>query len=284
MEKETITLTFGEAGENHVGMEMIGNKGGVGDGFNLEDFLEIKAKIEERIKVSEDFNGSVELIDLKELIGQDLFVKNRKGEDTDVLVKDFVDDAHILIVRNGVELFLGEGGCESLYEQMNGFEWDRKYWDNRRQKVLNKHARANVCFDMEGQEPDYENKKGKVVAYDDVLGVKNIRSGLHELIGEKGGNLICEGNRYFDLKKCGIGWHGDSERKKVLAFRIGAEMPLKYKWFHNSKSLGEVCDISLKNGDMYIMSEKATGWDWKRRSLYTLRHSAGCDKYTKVTK
>ena len=61
-------------------------------------------------------------------------------------------------------------------------------------------------------------------------------------------------------------------------------MNLKYKWFYRSKSLGEVCEISLKNGDMYIMSEKAVGYDWKRSSLYTLRHSAGCNKYTKITK
>ena len=29
------------------------------------------------------------------------------------------------------------------------------------------------------------------------------------------------------------------------------------------------------------MSEKATGYDWKYRSKYTLRHCAGCNKYTK---
>ena len=280
MNKETITLTFGEAGENHVGMEMIGVKGGVGDGFNYEDFVEIKQKIEKR-----EIEGvEVQIIDLKGLLGDDCFVMKKNGEKSETLVRDVVDDAYVLVIRNGVKLFLGDDGCKSLYEQMNGFEWDRKYWDTRRKKVLNKHARANVCFDVESQEPDYENKKGKIVAYKDVPDVGKIRSGLGELIGAKGENLICEGNRYFDLKKCGIGWHGDSERRKVLALRIGSEMNLKYKWFYRSKSLGEVCEISLKNGDMYIMSEKAVGYDWKRSSLYTLRHSAGCNKYTKITK
>lgn len=33
---------------------------------------------------------------------------------------------------------------------------------------------------------------------------------------------------------------------------------------------------------MYIMSEKATGYDWKKRSIYTLRHAAGCKKYLKL--
>ena len=28
------------------------------------------------------------------------------------------------------------------------------------------------------------------------------------------------------------------------------------------------------------MSEKATGQDWKKRNIYTLRHAAGADEYT----
>ena len=35
---------------------------------------------------------------------------------------------------------------------------------------------------------------------------------------------------------------------------------------------------------MYIMSEKAVGTDWKKKNIYTLRHSAGLDntKFTKI--
>ena len=31
----------------------------------------------------------------------------------------------------------------------------------------------------------------------------------------------------------------------------------------------------------FMMSEKAVGRDWKRKSIPTLRHAAGCDKYIK---
>jgi hypothetical protein len=31
---------------------------------------------------------------------------------------------------------------------------------------------------------------------------------------------------------------------------------------------------------MYIMSEKATGYDWRKSSKLTLRHATGCDKFT----
>ena len=32
------------------------------------------------------------------------------------------------------------------------------------------------------------------------------------------------------------------------------------------------------------MSEKTTGFDWKKRSIYTLTHSVGAEKYTKLSK
>ena len=51
-------------------------------------------------------------------------------------------------------------------------------------------------------------------------------------------------------------------------------MNLHFNWFYNSKSVGETLKLTLNNGDMYIMSEKAVGNDWKKRSIYTLRHSA----------
>ena len=126
---------------------------------------------------------------------------------------------------------------------MNTFEWDSKYYDTRRSKVLNKRARTNVCFGDIAIEPDYENKQGRIVAYDKVPNLKLLKSKLPEVLGDKGNNLICEGNRYYDIRKCGIGWHGDSERKKVIGLRLGATIPLKYRWYKKSEILGD----SLRN-------------------------------------
>ena len=71
-----------------------------------------------------------------------------------------------------------------------------------------------------------------------------------------------------------IGWHGDAERRKVIACRIGDEMNLKYQWYHKSEIVDECLSISLNSGDMYIMSGKAVATDWKKRNSYTLRHAA----------
>jgi len=51
-------------------------------------------------------------------------------------------------------------------------------------------------------------------------------------------------------------------------------------WFHQSKPISEPIIFNLNHGDMYIMSEKAVGTDWKKSSKITLRHAAGCKKYT----
>ena len=42
--------------------------------------------------------------------------------------------------------------------------------------------------------------------------------------------------------------------------------------------------LSRNPPDMYIMSEKAVGFDWKKKKMLTLRHTAGKDtcKYSRV--
>ena len=44
---------------------------------------------------------------------------------------------------------------------------------------------------------------------------------------------------------------------------------------------GSPIDIDVEHGDIYIMSEKATGHDWKMRSKYRLVHAAGHSSYLK---
>lgn len=254
---ETITLTFCESGENHVGMEMLGQKAPPGQGFNLENLLRVKSLFQ-----SKQF--PTELYRLSNFIDKQ------------------VDEAYVLVIRDGVNYFLKDS--DVLVRELTGFDWDRKYWCNRRKRVLNKHARANVCFGSTSCEPDYENKKGRIVGFNQVPNVNLIKQGFKNLLKDKGDNLVCEGNRYFDLKKCGIGYHGDSERRRVVGVRIGKPMKIKWSWFYQSKSQGIPLELTLNNNDIYFMSEKAVGTDWQKRSIYTLRHAAGSPKYLTLTK
>jgi len=86
---------------------------------------------------------------------------------------------------------------------------------------------------------------------------------------------------YDDVNRNGIGWHGDGERRKVVGVRIGESMPLCYRWFHMGTPIGSQFTTQLNHGDLYIMSDKAVGNDWKKKLIPTLRHSAGAAKYTK---
>ena len=253
---ERIALTFGDAGENHAGMEMVGNLGEVGSGFTLEELNKMK-----------DYFGKKYIVQLA------LF----EHED---------EHAGVLIIRN----FLNSKEHSNLYKEMKTFDWDTKYWDTRRGRVLNKRARSNVVI-LDGivQEPDYEHKKGRII---DGHTLKQFSLTKTELVDNiesclqngKSRNLICEGNRYYDLKKCGIGFHGDAERRKVIALSLAGSSKMIWSWFQNSKPLGTPYEFTLHPGDVYIMSEKAVGHDWKKRSRITMRHAAGCKKYTNLEK
>ena len=101
-----------------------------------------------------------------------------------------------------------------------------------------------------------------------------MRSFAQNLIGNSC-TLHGEGNRYYDASKCYIGFHGDTERNIVVGLRIGGPFPLHYRWYQNSQPISPIWSVSLNDGDMYIMSYKAIGTDWKKKLIPTLRHAAG---------
>ena len=265
-DNSTITLTFCECSENHIGMDQNGKKGTKNDSLSYDDLLNIKTNFEEK-------NYICKLIHL-----------NKFCNEEDLPKEKIFEDAYILVIKNGVECLLDKNGSmEDLFNELTSFDWDTKYWDTRRKKVLNKHARANICISDISEEPDYENKKGRKVSYKDLPLTQIIRKNISEYIGEKGNNLECEGNLYFDKNKCGIGFHGDCERVKVIAARIGS-LKLAFQWYYNTKPIGRMCELDLDDSDLYFMSSKSVGNDWKCKSKITLRHAAGCNKYTKLGK
>lgn len=256
--QETISLTFSDQGENNVGMQLVGNMVPRGQGFNIHNLRKIQKKFVA-------LGLETELYRLNDLYKE-------------TPPSDIIQEAYVLVIRQAIPVLLdGPKMNDYLLEEMCSLEWDNKYFCTRRRKVLNKHARTNLCFGNEAQEPDYLQKKGTIVDYQSVPHLSQLLSRLPEFIGEKGTHLVCEGNRYYNLKKCGIGWHGDKERRKVIAFRLGHSMNLCYHWFFNHKPMGKMLKLNLHHGDMYIMSEKAVGTDWSRSSIFTLRHCAGID-------
>lgn len=245
---ETITLTFGDCGENHVGMQKIGKISA--HGYSLDDLLQFQ-----------------QLFDLM-------------GAETEILDLSINEGkAYLLIVRKGIDALLkgADLSADQVFEEQKKLTWDTKAFMYGR--VVNKLARHNLCYDEKRQSPDYENKKGTIVAWDDIPVTKELRDGLSFITDT---DLIGEGNRYYDVTKCGIGFHGDTERRRVIGCRLGASMNLQYQWFYKGETVGDRIEVTFDHGDLYVMSEKAVGFDWKLRNTHTLRHAAGAAKFTNI--
>ena len=278
MNTERIALTFGDAGENHIGNQMLGIKQPVGTGFTVDDLKNLELYFTE-------LGFTCKYIDLSSKLEQSTS-KGLVGE-----IDNWGMKAGVLVIRR----FVGQENRLSLYSELKDINWDRKYYDTRRKKVLNKNARANLVFvDGYEQEPDYENGKGRVIDSLKLNTLSKIKKSLmtHIEIGLKNSGsqtktitYICEGNRYFDLKKCGIGYHGDKERTRVICLSLGTNnYPMRWVWFYRSKPVTEFTEVKLDSGDVYIMSEKAVGYDWSKKVIPTLRHSAGAHKYINLDK
>ena len=246
--KQTITLTFSESVENHTGMEIIGKK----SQYGISSF-----KCEE---LAEKYNAT--LYDLNSLLP--------KGT--------LVEDAFVVVFKDGLKDIFGILE-DDLYKEQACLETDKKAFMYGR--VVNKNARHNLCYGDEYRAPDYDNKKGTIIAFDDIPLTRSLRDKL-KVFGKEFEDLYAEGNFYYDVKKCYIGYHGDTERSKVIGVRLGEDFPLHFRWYQNGKETPYEVTIPLSGGDIYIMSEKATGNEWKKRSeKWTLRHAAGEKKNLK---
>lgn len=250
---QTFTLTFGDQAENHVGMEKLGQL--ASHGFSFDDLVNYRSFFQSKGCVTE-------LHHLNELIADE----SKRSES---------EDAYVLVARRGLAAFLSdEKQLDNFFEEQAQLEKDTKALMYGR--VVNKHARHNLCFADVGHAPNYAEGQGTVVPFASVPLLTVVRHAILELTGHL---LVAEGNYYFDLNKCGIGYHGDAERRIVIGIRVGETMPLHYRWYKNNEIVSPTLKLSLHHGDIYFMSEKATGYDWKSRSRFTLRHAAGCSKF-----
>lgn len=243
----TITITFGDCAENHVGMQMLGTAS-PGAALSYNDLLMVKGKFE-------TLGLTCEMIDLS-LPSEPAFV---------------------LVIRGGVSVLLNGFTADQMFQEHAALDHDKRALMYK--KVVNKVARWNLCFSDFSQEPDYESGKGRVISFGFIPITNNMRMLIPHLFGESRARLQAEGNYYYDPSACGIGYHGDTERSVVIAVRLGVSMPLCFRWYHKNEPVTDKVTIILNHGDVYAMSAKAVGFDWKSSSKYTLRHAAGCDKY-----
>ena len=244
----TISLTFGDQAENHAGMQLLGTP--AKRGLPTAELRAICSQLSQQGLICE-------LIQLDNLLPVELRATN---------------EASVLIVRN----YLSASRADVLLAEQLFLKPDTTAL--MRGRVVNKLARYNLCYDKTAQVADIASGRGTVVAFSTVPQLNLLKCELEKLCNTE---LVCEMNLYYDIKRCGIGYQGDRERKLVFCMRLGRSMPLHYTWFHQCKPVSgtDTAKLTLNHGDLYIMSEKATGNDWRKRTKYTLRHAAGAAKY-----
>jgi len=304
MKTERFSLTCAPGGENNRGMEIIGRMPIKGEGFTASDIEGLGPYFEKFMppKMDEDKQmcfPKVSALDLNVLSMDDTI---------DELCDE--DQARVLILRDWAASSMGaHGWTTEVFKELASRRWDAEYLDPNkyrteivdgeevkvRGKRMNKRARTNLCF-VAGREQQPAVFEGKGSIYDlkkmDLLnkGVEMLKKQIADGLIEIGSKTkleinVVEGNRYYNLKNTGIGFHGDTERVVVICISIGCDnYPMRWQWFKDGMPVGKPIDIRLNCGDVYIMSEKAVGADWKKKSKYTLRHSAGAKKYTSLSK
>ena len=279
-----VTYTWCECGENHHGNQQIGEIAEPGQGFNLDDLISAKTYAETHL------GCKTKLLDLKHIGLRDennnQLVITTFDKTTNKLEVVKVKDAYFLIIRNFIPSILKKYKLkmDDLMNEVMLKKWDTKFWDTERQKVLNKHARKNNCIAETGQTAEYEEGKGTIHSFESMP-IMNLLRGVFKNIGYKFDFPCSEGNLYADggKKKNGIGWHGDSERRRVLAMRLGINpsMPFYYKWQYKNNDIGKLMICKINAGDVMIMSEWAVGTEWKDKKQITLIHSTGAPKYVR---
>ena len=196
--KIAITITYSESAENNIGMQQIGIK--EKEGFTLQELQ----------YAAEQFRSlGIETIiyDLGSVLDKTLEFEN----------------GYLLVAKNAVNTLLKEidkTADDALNEQLS-YEWDTTMYSTKHQREVNKNARHNVCFSDFSQKSDICNKKGTIISFVGVPCLNHIRECLPKFLGEKGNKLYAEGNKYYDTRKCYISYHGDFERVKVVAIRLG---------------------------------------------------------------
>jgi hypothetical protein len=251
---KSATITFCDVSENHVGMKKIGQL--AERGTSVDQLRAIADKCADR-------RITCELVRLTCSARVD------------------VAEAAILIIRNGINEIMGGSRefSDLLYTEQYSLPHDTKAL--MRGRVVNKLARHNLCFGNVSSEPDYAAGSGRVIAFGAQI---PYTTALFNAIREFTNIDIqtAEGNYYYNPAKCGISMHTDLERKIVVAARLGVPFPLVFQWYLQCEPIGDPHVINLNHGDIYIMSEKAVGHDGRRRIIPTLRHAAGCKKYTGI--
>eukprot|EP00037_Helgoeca_nana_P014392 m.134291 g.134291 ORF g.134291 m.134291 type:complete len:263 (+) comp22528_c0_seq8:40-828(+) len=115
---DTITLTFGEVAENHVGMQKLGEI--AAEGFEARQLR----------RMGEHLTLRGALCDVMYLNN---FIDGCEGEDD-------ADGAWVLVARGGVDALLGKGSADKLKAEQEVLPVDKKMWNKGKVRMFSAHC------------------------------------------------------------------------------------------------------------------------------------------------
>jgi len=267
--KRLCTATFADCGENEPGMEMIGKMGGEEVAHSVADLEAMRAEL-----VAKGVDAKVHKFDAL-----------AEGKVPSGLPP--MPEAAVLVIRRH-DALVTAGDVSTIERELWKTPIDTVAMMGRgkRRAIMNKNARHNNCMTDDAVRPasvaakeDYAEGRGSVADLQTIPELVGLRDRLATLV--KRDLPVVENNFYYEIgSKCGIGWHGDKERRVTVLMRFGEaskEMDLKFQWFWNYKATGTIFQFHLKSGDIVVMSRVANGKDWDDAPMkrWTMRHATG---------
>ena len=201
-------------------------------------------------------------------------------------------EAGVLIIRNGVTVLSSKKkpSAQLYEEQMSQVRnYDGIYFDKG--KTLVKRAFKTMQFGSEARTASPDYSQATVTAFDAVPVLQKMGNLLQRLLGFDASSFSARSNRYHTDRlepaddggkmKCvsGMGWHGDERTdlpSQSACLCLGEPGILSFVWRfpgHTKNCPTSIVSFDVNDGDIYILSDKATGFDWRSRSLLRVVHS-----------
>lgn len=179
--------------------------------------------------------------------------------------------AYVLLVRKIVPKILPE---DTIFDELCSKRNDKKQFTRR--GIMDMKSRWRLKVADKSQEPDYTTSgRGIVHSFEDMPCASALRNFLLKVartggVDKMSSPLSAEAAIFHAQYKpsqrkyvrcSGIGFHGD-ERKLIIGASVGDETILEFHAYRNRLFTGKPVTIQLGHGDMYFMSQAASGHDW----------------------
>lgn len=106
---------------------------------------------------------------------------------------------------------------------------------------------------------------------------KKMSSELMKFTKNKISSLFGISELNYKLENCiKSSYKGTLNKKIIIGLYIGESLFFYFSWFKDDKPIGKTCRFKLNHGDIYILTDKSLGCDFRKKNIPILKHCIGC--------